>query len=185
MVQEMGVLAPVSLSTEALNLLAAMRNTQPPAAMEAPAATATREGEGDVATSIAAGQLPRETGADIGMASPVPLTDEAVAVIAKLRNMKDEGEDWSRWRDVIFRAKASTAVPLPSMPDPPVEFTPAVHVLPDGRETLYCPECYLPLLPDPIPSQLYIFLHAFRYSNAEWSYETDMPHWAEPGFRWE
>lgn len=32
--------------------------------------------------------LPRETGHDIGMGSPVPLSKEAVNVITKLRNMK-------------------------------------------------------------------------------------------------
>ncbi|KAL1737802.1 pseudouridine synthase, partial [Schizophyllum fasciatum] len=49
--------------------------------------------------------LPRETGEDIGMGSPVPLSSEAIAVITNLRNMKDEDEDWGRWRDVVFRAK--------------------------------------------------------------------------------
>jgi len=32
--------------------------------------------------------LPRETGHDIGMGSPVPLSSEAVGVITRLRNMK-------------------------------------------------------------------------------------------------
>jgi tRNA pseudouridine synthase 9 len=32
--------------------------------------------------------LPRETGEDIGMGSPVPLSKEAVGVITRLRNMK-------------------------------------------------------------------------------------------------
>lgn len=32
--------------------------------------------------------LPRETGEDIGMGSPVPLSSEAVGIITKLRNMK-------------------------------------------------------------------------------------------------
>jgi len=39
------------------------------------------------------------------MGSPVPLSAEAVRIITRLRNMKDEDEDWSRWRDVVFRAK--------------------------------------------------------------------------------
>lgn len=33
-------------------------------------------------------KLPRETGEDIGMGSPVPLSSEAVGVITRLRNMK-------------------------------------------------------------------------------------------------
>ena len=32
--------------------------------------------------------LPRESGHDIGMGSPVPLSDEAVGVITRLRNQK-------------------------------------------------------------------------------------------------
>jgi len=33
-------------------------------------------------------RFPRETGEDIGMGSPVPLSKEAVQVITRLRNMK-------------------------------------------------------------------------------------------------
>ena len=32
--------------------------------------------------------MPRETGHDIGMGSPVPLSAEAVGIITRLRNMK-------------------------------------------------------------------------------------------------
>ncbi|KAF7362480.1 PseudoU-synth-2 domain-containing protein [Mycena venus] len=53
--------------------------------------------------------LPRETGEDIGLGSPVPLSSQAVGVITRLRNMKDEDEDWGRWRDVVFRAKGALA----------------------------------------------------------------------------
>lgn len=38
--------------------------------------------------AIANKRLPRETGEDIGMGSPVPLSSEAVGVITRLRNMK-------------------------------------------------------------------------------------------------
>jgi tRNA pseudouridine synthase 9 len=37
---------------------------------------------------IADKRLPRETGEDIGMGSPVPLSSEAVGIITRLRNMK-------------------------------------------------------------------------------------------------
>ncbi|KAG1737942.1 pseudouridine synthase [Suillus occidentalis] len=64
--------------------------------------------------------LPRETGHDIGLGSPVALSSEAVEIITKLRNMKDEDEDWSRWRDVVFRAKGSLAPKdIPRAPVPP------------------------------------------------------------------
>ncbi|OBZ69918.1 Uncharacterized protein C18B11.02c [Grifola frondosa] len=63
--------------------------------------------------------LPRETGHDIGMGSPVPLSAETVGVITRLRNMKDEDEDWSRWRDVVFRAKGALSPYRVQIPLPP------------------------------------------------------------------
>ncbi|KAH7921640.1 pseudouridine synthase [Leucogyrophana mollusca] len=196
--------------------------------------------------------LPRETGHDIGMGSPVPLSSEAVGIITRLRNMKDEDEDWSRWRDVVFRAKGALTpkdfprAPLPpqnrrkrggpsfqhpswqnttSQPEPSGEdpLRTADHVpsanesldpsessaqfsaeevlarlpsmetpVPESTEgdtqsttTLYCPECYLPLHPDPKPERLYIFLHALRYTTTLGSFETEMPQWAAEGWEWD
>jgi tRNA pseudouridine synthase 9 len=48
----------------------------------------------------------------------------------------------------------------------------------------YCPECYLPLHPDPKPEKLYIFLHALRYTTSLGSFETEMPDWAAEGWTW-
>lgn len=42
----------------------------------------------DQESTIANKLLPRETGDDIGMGSPVPLSNQAVTVITRLRNMK-------------------------------------------------------------------------------------------------
>ena len=53
------------------------------------------------------------------------------------------------------------------------------------EQMLYCPECYLPLHPDPKPEKLYIFLHAIRYTTSLGSFETEMPDWAAPDFDWE
>ncbi|KAL4079052.1 pseudouridine synthase [Scleroderma citrinum] len=178
--------------------------------------------------------LPRETGHDIGMGSPVPLSSEAVQVITRLRNMKacfDEDEDWSRWRDVVFRAKGaltpkSYRMPplppqnnrrwggekhIPSIPPgtdnttsstdvecadivPQLSFDEALARLPameaqapavdPNTGTLYCPDCYLPLHPDPIPEKLYIFLHALKYTTSLGSFETEMPEWASEGWEW-
>ncbi|KIJ66111.1 hypothetical protein HYDPIDRAFT_174808 [Hydnomerulius pinastri MD-312] len=196
--------------------------------------------------------LPRETGHDIGMGSPVPLSSEAVGIITRLRNMKDESEDWSRWRDVVFRAKgaltpksfrgppplppqnrrrrggkihvaevgaaaattteleakgelevegAKSEVPIESLESPEPAGTEqlstedALSLLPSlsapapavdqATGTLYCPECYLPLHPDPKPEKLYIFLHAFSYEMSLGRFETGMPAWAEEGWEWE
>lgn len=55
-----------------------------------------------------------------------------------------------------------------------------------GTEQLrYCPECYLPLHPDPKPEKLYIFLHALRYTTSLGCFETDMPAWAAKGWEWD
>ncbi|KAH0588463.1 hypothetical protein H2248_004303 [Termitomyces sp. 'cryptogamus'] len=205
--------------------------------------------------------LPRETGQDIGMGSPVPLSSEAVDVITRLRNMKDEDEDWSRWRDVVFRAKGKLMPNLALKPQPPsnqrkrgnyarfvdeklnramdssvpIDYTspnsvsspiaPSTVATPSDASTpeseipstpppvqlsedevlqkiatmepqaestavvqsdnLYCPECYLPLHPDPRPERLYIFLHAKRYTTSLGSFETDMPEWAAEGWTWD
>jgi len=170
--------------------------------------------------------LPRETGHDIGMGSPVPLSKEAVGIITKLRNLKDEDEDWSRWRDVIFKAKGAlaprdikikTAPPqnrrkrggpaeieseIPSittrtesqltdeevasrMNDPGAAGASSESLVPlDENGHQYCPECYLPLHPDPKPESLYIFLHALRYTTSLGSFETEMPDWAAEGWTW-
>ncbi|KZO92305.1 pseudouridine synthase [Calocera viscosa TUFC12733] len=56
-------------------------------------------------TAAAAALLPRETGADIGLSSPVPLSSQAIQIIKSLRDQKDKDEDWARWRDVVFRAR--------------------------------------------------------------------------------
>ncbi|EIN06416.1 pseudouridine synthase [Punctularia strigosozonata HHB-11173 SS5] len=188
--------------------------------------------------------LPRETGHDIGMGSPVPLSAEAVGVITRLRNMKDEDEDWSRWRDVVFRAKGALVpkhapIPLPKSnrrkrggpaefirvanaeetsqtqkresqqpSEPPqlsteealakITVTSATKELPTSNaiaaseektmhseSLLYCPDCYLPLHPDPKPEKLYIFLHALRYTTSLGSFETEMPVWAREGWKWD
>ncbi|KAF5354738.1 hypothetical protein D9756_005528 [Leucocoprinus leucothites] len=216
--------------------------------------------------------LPRETGEDIGLGSPVPLSKEAVGVITRLRNMKDEDEDWSRWRDVIFRAKGAlspsnltvkppppqnrrkrggkgeftaggnsvrtasntasgaatpteptdttmpvstpdaslvsssvatptsseAATPAAAVVDQPPQLTTEealekislMEPLPDPNtvvesEHLYCPECYLPLHPDPKPEKLYIFLHALKYTTSLGAFETEMPEWAAEGFEWD
>lgn len=235
------------------------------------------------AASITEKLLPRETGEDIGMGSPVPLSEEAVGVITRLRNMKvklyatkssghllinaqDEDEDWSRWRDVVFRAKglmrpkdmvitppppqnrrkrggkAETVRPswnnpnkeetpspvtsgdttpapassiispeaslaastqsltlegeVPDEPAPPqISVEEAVKIVSEApltgiecateTEQLYCPECYLPLHPDPKPEKLYIFLHALKYTTSLGEYSTEMPDWAAEGWEWD
>jgi hypothetical protein len=133
---------------------------------------------------------------------------------------QDEDEDWSRWRDVIFKAKGALAPrdikikaappqnrrkrggPAETESEMPSAVTRTEPQLTDeevasrvkdpgeSSESLfpldenghqYCPECYLPLHPDPNPESLYIFLHALRYTTSLGSFETEMPDWAAEG----
>lgn len=55
----------------------------------------------------------------------------------------------------------------------------------DESGTPYCPECYLPLHPDPKPEKLFIFLHALRYTTGLGAFETEMPFWAAEDYRWD
>jgi tRNA pseudouridine synthase 9 len=52
-------------------------------------------------------------------------------------------------------------------------------------DNLYCPECYLPLHPDPKPEKLYIFLHALKYTTSLGALSTEMPEWAAEGWVWD
>lgn len=56
---------------------------------------------------------------------------------------------------------------------------------PGTDDPRYCPDCYLPLHPDPKPENLYIFLHALRYTTGLGTFETEMPAWAAPDFEWD
>jgi len=229
--------------------------------------------------------MPRETGQDIGMGTHVPLSSEAVGIITRLRNMKvrygslhplsftltwgfkDENEDWSRWRDVVFRAKGAlfpsnlnlertppkhihgkhkgrgrfkdpsmneqltrsgsrSPSPVPMVaetpeaeksanpisieavntspvsaletrpPSPPpqlstdevlkrvAEMEPAENPIDAIKsEHLYCPDCYLPLHPDPKPEKLYIFLHALQYTTSLGTFKTEMPEWSHADWK--
>lgn len=70
--------------------------------------------------------------------------------------------------------ESSTGAPLP------------VAEFEADRDALYCPECYLPLHPDPKPEKLYIFLHALRYTSPSLgAFETSLPEWAAEGYTWE
>ncbi|KAJ2773220.1 DRAP deaminase [Coemansia nantahalensis] len=42
-----------------------------------------------------------------------------------------------------------------------------------------CGVCECPMMPDPTPDELCIWLHAWRYSGRGWSHETEFPAWAQ------
>ncbi|KAJ2955316.1 hypothetical protein NUW54_g14746 [Trametes sanguinea] len=76
-----------------------------------------------------------------------------------------------------------TPVATYAAPDPVI--TEAAPSGPGSEDMQYCPECFVPLHPDPKPESLYIFLHALRYTTSLGTFETDMPEWASEGWEWE
>lgn len=72
--------------------------------------------------------------------------------------------------------------PSPS-PSPPHSSTqPQPQSNKSNTTPTYCPECYLPLFPDPPPEKLFIYLHALRYTTSLGSFETEMPVWAREDY---
>lgn len=45
-----------------------------------------------------------------------------------------------------------------------------------------CAECFLPLLVEEPRKQLFIYLHALRYTTTEWDWSSEMPDWAIEGY---
>jgi tRNA pseudouridine synthase 9 len=81
----------------------------------------------------------------------------------------------------------SASPPHPDVPNVAITLTDTTEPNPTTMTNgmTYCPECYLPLHPDPKPERLYIFLHALRYTTSMGCFETDMPEWAAEGWEWD
>ena len=92
----------------------------------------------------------------------IVLSSELKQAITELRKTKDVDDDQARYRDG---------------PD---------QMTDEGN---HCKTCGVPLLPDPKPNQLCIWLHATRYSSEKggWNYESkELPKWAEADWKdWE
>ena len=131
---------------------------------------------------------------DSGAPNPSYLsTSEGVSSVSNQPRSGDEGyRDLSqRMSDAITSLTGSkstlehqnTVSPIrTSHSNDPISDSAVIPSSPD--EMTYCPECYLPLHPDPKPEKLYIFLHALRYTTSFGSFKTTMPEWAERGWLW-
>ncbi|KAJ2741960.1 DRAP deaminase [Coemansia pectinata] len=58
------------------------------------------------------------------------------------------------------------------------ELAEMIDVPADADAPRKCEKCSDPFLPDPTSDELCIWLHAWRYSGPGWSYETELPEWA-------
>jgi tRNA pseudouridine synthase 9 len=70
-------------------------------------------------------------------------------------------------------ASSSSTADAPSAPDA-APSKPSKFIPPPG----FCPQCFIPLAPDPDPDRLFIYLHALRYKTSYGHFETGMPVWA-------
>lgn len=82
---------------------------------------------------------------------------------------------------------------LPISPNQPVGNDISTHTLdpedlpsdvyaPEPDES-FCEDCFLPLIKDPKPEQLFIWLHALRYKTTEWDWKSETPYWAEESWQ--
>jgi hypothetical protein len=128
------------------------------------------------------------------------MSSGATEAIRALKDEKDKADGFARFRDMkgVELARAAGISKNPDSPfsnlslDPTGEesvidvpktiFTDPLH-LPDdiGRveeKEAFCATCFLPLIGDPRPDQLFIWLHAFRYSTTEFDWKSEEPYWS-------
>ena len=95
------------------------------------------------------------------------LTESAKVAIAALRVVKDEADGWARQRDLIGieAAKKDSSGGLLTAAEKvaagEVEARLEENELSQG-DARFCKTCFTPLVPDPRPEQLFIWLHAMR-----------------------
>jgi hypothetical protein len=103
-------------------------------------------------------------GNELAPGSDVPLSDDAARAIIRLRTVRDHDDQFSRERDAGPGARRADGLDQGMI----------------GRddEGEYCKKCGVPLLPDPRPEQLFIWLHAMRYTTDKWDFASELPSWA-------
>jgi RluA family pseudouridine synthase len=114
-------------------------------------------------------------------------------IVEGLKMEKDNKDDWARWRDEVLFSELleqdgveRIKVPGPNAVSPASQRNDAKASNDDEEsidQTSYCPECKIPLVPDPKPEELFIYLHAIKYQTDQWTYEDVLPWWALPSWR--
>ncbi|GAA6000039.1 pseudouridine synthase family protein [Rhodotorula paludigena] len=116
------------------------------------------------------------------------LTDGARRAILALREVKDEADGWARHRDLEGIERARQSGPSKLSVDATAAALAEAQI--DGKSSAesadttindggFCSTCFTPLMPDPRPEQLFIWLHAMRYQTTEWDWSSELPYWAE------
>lgn len=117
----------------------------------------------------------------------IPMSLECKTVMSVLRGIKDESDGWARWKDKEMIEKSKRAeiaeaalegrlLELSLLDDLTEEEVKEKEE--DKGDGTFCPSCFVPLVPDPRPDQLFIWLHALRYKTTEWDYMSEYPYWS-------
>lgn len=143
--------------------------------------------------------------ADVAVTSENPKSTSASQTLAS-----PSAEDWTRWRNVVFIARERLRVAHPQQPtsflapDPssPSQLTVEealaeisrydreepnfnIGTYPGTQDPRYCGGCCGSLPPEPRPEEMSIFLHAMRYEMSLGTFESELPEWASPGWKWD
>ncbi|POY70497.1 hypothetical protein BMF94_6411 [Rhodotorula taiwanensis] len=120
------------------------------------------------------------------------LTDAAAKAITALREVKEQSDGFARARDLEgierARVKGVGAIDLAALPHAQVPAGQEQNVASEEARHLrdvedgFCSTCFVPLVPDPRPEQLFIWLHAMRYTTIEWDWSSELPYWAEASY---
>jgi hypothetical protein len=115
------------------------------------------------------GQVDLDAVANDRKAHDPTLTEGAKVAIAALRVVKDEADGWARQRDLLGIAaakKSGDGSGLLSAAEKVAagqEEERVEEIAAEGdEEGNFCKTCFTPLIPDPRPEQLFIWLHAMR-----------------------
>ncbi|WFD32622.1 hypothetical protein MSPP1_003670 [Malassezia sp. CBS 17886] len=107
---------------------------------------------------------------------------EVERVLAALKGSRDDSEGWARWRDEVLFGTLNRQMGYDDVPVPGANAMPAQAPPREEQEhtlgTPLCGTCRIPLLPDPAPHELYIYLHAIKYWTDSWVFEDELPWWA-------
>lgn len=128
---------------------------------------------------------------DLKLSSNISLSADLHEAISQLRDMRDQVEVPERLPDANHLAKLSTksttssftSSPSFQLSEPSVISSKSSDDNDDyvavDEQGPYCRACGVPLLPDPRPEQLFIWLHAMKYSSPEWDFSSKyLPNWA-------